>query len=121
MKCIIAGSRTIGDYPLLLKAIERSGFSITEVICGEAIGVDKLGRQWAIANDIPIISMPANWNLHKKAAGPIRNKQMADVADACIALWDGKSPGTRNMIDNMIKQNKPYYLAMTESFENWFE
>ena len=32
-------------------------------------------------------------------AGPLRNEKMARVADALIAFWDGKSRGTKNMID----------------------
>ena len=41
---------------------------------------------------------PADWDKHGKAAGPIRNAEMAEVADALIAFWDGQSRGTANMI-----------------------
>ena len=42
---------------------------------------------------------PADWEHHGKAAGPIRNAEMAEVADALIAFWDGQSRGTKSMID----------------------
>ncbi|WP_197026348.1 hypothetical protein [Polaribacter sp. Hel_I_88] len=47
---------------------------------------------------------PAEWNKFGKAAGPVRNKEMAIYADALIAFWDGKSRGTKNMIQ-LAKQN----------------
>ena len=43
MKTIIAGSRSITDIQLLYDAIRESGFQITEVVCGEARGADRLG------------------------------------------------------------------------------
>ena len=43
---------------------------------------------------------------HDKAAGPIRNRQMAEYADYLIAFWDGESRGTRNMIETMKKLGK---------------
>jgi len=74
-----------------------------------------LGERWARTNGIKIKEMPANWNAHGKAAGPIRNREMATYADAAIIIWDGTSNGSRNMINEMIRKNKPYYIAMTES------
>lgn len=123
MKVIIAGTRykdkvnkiPFNDYKLVIEAIQRSGLEITEVVCGMAIGVDKLGEQWAIANNVSIKEMPANWNTHGKAAGPIRNREMAEYADAAIIIWDGVSSGSRNMINEMIRKKKPYFVAMTES------
>lgn len=123
MKVIIAGTRykdkankiPFDNFKLIVEAVERSGFKITEVVCGMAIGVDKLGEQWAIANNIPVKEMPANWNAHGKAAGPIRNRQMAEYADAAVVVWDGVSDGSRNMINEMIRKKKPYYVALTES------
>ena len=40
-----------------------------------------------------------------RSAGPIRNKQMAEYADTLFAFWDGKSRGTKNMIDLAKKKN----------------
>ena len=62
-------------------------------------GADKLGEQYAKERGFKITRFPANWNKYGKAAGPKRNEQMANYADALIAFWDGKSRGTKNMID----------------------
>jgi hypothetical protein len=115
MKVIIAGSRNVNDYSLVVQAVERSGYSITEVVSGCAVGVDRLGEQWAKANNIPIKEMPADWNRNGKAAGSMRNRDMAEYADAAIVVWDGKSPGSRNMVENMICKKKPYYVALTST------
>lgn len=103
------------NYNLVLEAVARSGYTITEVVSGCATGIDRLGEQWARANNIPIKEMPADWNTHGKSAGPQRNRAMAEYADAAIVVWDGKSHGSRNMIENMIRRKKPYYIAMTST------
>lgn len=97
MKTIIAGSRGFTDYELLKAACEQH--TITTVISGTARGADQLGERYAIEKGIHLTRMPANWNLYGKSAGYRRNMEMADIADQLIAFWDGKSPGTKHMID----------------------
>ena len=97
MKTIIAGSRNL--TPNISKIIQESGFDITEVVCGMARGVDMAGYLWAKQNKIPIQEYPADWLTYGKSAGFLRNKAMADYADALIAIWDGYSKGTKHMID----------------------
>lgn len=115
MKVIIAGSRCIDDYKLVVDTIKSSGYDITEVVSGTAIGPDQLGEQWARYKNIPITEMPANFGKYGKSAGPRRNKEMAEYADAAVIIWDGESRGTRNMIENMIRRNKPYHIGMTSA------
>lgn len=115
MKVIVAGSRNIDDYRLVVETIQRSGYQITEVVSGTAIGPDRHGEQWARANNIPVKEMPAQWTLYGKVAGQYRNKEMAQYADAAVIIWDGESRGTRNMIENMIRQKKPYHIGMTSA------
>lgn len=110
MKTIIAGSRDITEYELVVQAIAESGFVITEIVCGMAKGVDMLGYRYAKDHRIPVKEFPADWNTHGRAAGPIRNKEMALYADALIALWDGVSKGTKNMIDLATKQGLRVYV-----------
>lgn len=116
MRVIIAGSRNITDYELVVQAIKESGFEITQVVCGMARGVDLLGRQYAISNGIQVADFPAQWYQNKvingqmqrvyvNSAGYIRNVLMADNADALIAVRNsGKSDGTDHMI--RIAQSK---------------
>jgi hypothetical protein len=101
MKCVICGSRVIRNYELLKQAILESGFEITEVISGGAIGADSLGERWAEENNIKLTRMPANWGTYGKHAGFIRNREMVRYAapdGSVIALWDGESRGTEHTI-----------------------
>lgn len=110
MKVIIAGSRTITDYNLVVQAIKESGFTITEVVCGLAKGPDTLGEKYAIEHNIPIAYFPADWSGKGRAAGPLRNEQMGDYADALIAVYDGNSRGTKHMIYYSKKKGLLVYV-----------
>ncbi len=113
MKVIIAGSREIKDYPLLLEAIKQSGFEIDEVVSGGAAGVDKLGERYAKENGKKLTVFPADWEAYGKGAGPVRNGEMAfyvGSAGALIALWDGSSRGTKDMIEKATKYGLAYFV-----------
>jgi hypothetical protein len=98
-RTIIAGSRTIEQAALVEDAIAASGFRITEVVSGCAPGADTFGEAWAKKRMIPIRRFPADWRKHGNRAGPIRNEEMARYADQLIAVWDGVSHGTADMIE----------------------
>lgn len=104
MKTIIAGSRGITDYDIVDEAIREANFNITAVVSGTARGVDQLGEEWAKLNNIPIVEYPAEWSTYGKSAGVRRNNLMAENAEALIAIWDGKSRGTKHMIQ--VAKNK---------------
>lgn len=110
MKVIIAGSREGFELADVFEAMEDCEFDVSEVVSGTARGVDRLGEAWANANQIPIKRFPANWDGHGKSAGYVRNAQMAEYADALVALWDGKSKGTKHMIDLANGRDIPVYI-----------
>lgn len=110
MRVIIAGSRDITDYKQVEAAYLSSNIPITEIVSGGARGVDALGEQVAKNFGIPIKVFPADWDKHGKRAGPLRNIQMAEYADGLIAIWDGKSKGTKHMIDQANKQGLVVYI-----------
>jgi len=110
MIVIIAGSRKGISYSDVEEAIASSTFTISEIVSGKANGVDTFGEEYAMKNEIPIKSFPANWSKYGKVAGPVRNQEMAEYADSLIAVWDGKSNGTSNMILNMRKLEKPVHI-----------
>ena len=115
MRTILAGSRSIGDMLKLHEAVRASGFEITEVVCGEARGVDAMGRWWATQNKIPLASFPARWNEEGLRAGFTRNVRMARYADALIALWDGRSHGTAHMISMAVALGLKVYVYLVEA------
>lgn len=103
-KVIIAGGRYFNNYELLQERCDNylsdkiASHNVT-VISGHATGADALGERYAKEHCLNCEQHPADWNKHGCAAGPIRNAEMADIADALIAFWDGKSRGTASMIE----------------------
>jgi hypothetical protein len=120
MKTIIAGCRNIDNEILVWGVIKQSGIRITEVVSGGAKGVDKLGEDWANFIKVPVKLFPAQWDKYGKVAGPMRNEKMAEYADALIAIWDGKSSGTRNMINTAITNRlKIIHIHITGDHNDW--
>lgn len=98
-RIIIAGGRDFYDYDLVKMTMARIGYKPTVIVSGCARGADTLGINWAIDNFTPVDKYPADWDRYGKSAGYKRNVQMAENADMLIAFWDGKSKGTKHMID----------------------
>lgn len=97
MKVIVAGSRGAFDRSFVWYVLQHSPFPIAEIVCGGARGVDTLGKSYGDNNNIPVKTFLAKWNDYGKKAGFIRNKEMAEYADALILIWDGSSPGSALM------------------------
>lgn len=112
MKTIIAGSRKYQDAWVVEAAIASSGFKdqITEVVCGGARGPDQLGAAWALKNGVKTTMFPALWEEHGKSAGYIRNTEMANYADALIAVWDEESRGTAHMVEQALKKGLKVFV-----------
>ena len=75
------------------------------IVSGGARGADSLGEKYSDEEGFDLEVYPAQWDKYGKRAGFRRNEQMAEVADALIAFWDGKSHGTKHMIDIMNNKN----------------
>ena len=107
LKIIIAGSRNFNNEELLFLKCSSiiSKNTVSEIISGNSKGADQLGEKFAIANGISVTKFIPNWQLYGKGAGEIRNIEMAKHANGLIAFWDGKSKGTKNMIDIDKKNN----------------
>ena len=103
-RVIIAGGREYDDYDLLRERCDfylQNKFNEEDVIIvsGHAKGADALGECYAQERGLECEQYPADWEKYGRGAGPIRNEQMANVANALIAFWDGQSRGTANMIN----------------------
>jgi hypothetical protein len=115
-RVIVAGSRGAGSdadtYLLLENKLNSilSKKSVThniEIVSGTAAGADKMGEHYAVVYSHDIKQFPADWTKFGKRAGYIRNEEMAQYADALVALWDGKSRGTKHMIDIANRHGLP--------------
>lgn len=118
MRVVIAGSRGLCCDDLL-REVMTSFTGITEVVSGmEPTGVDAAGVRWAEANGIPVARFPPGWEKFTRRgdghggnpAGMARNEDMAAYGDFLVAIWDGKSPGTRDMIRRMRAKGKPVFI-----------
>ena len=117
MKVIIAGSRSVMDPGQVAVAIHDSRFIVSEVVSGTARGVDRMGEAYAERRGIPVRRFPADWDRFGRAAGMIRNAEMAKYADALVAVWDGRSKGTDNMITTMRSLGKQVHIHIPEPGE----
>lgn len=103
MKILVCGSRSISDVKFIEDTIEAANFHITSVVVGDARGVDTVARKWAEKHGIPYDLHYADWDKFGKSAGFRRNREMAQTGiDGCIAIWDGVSHGTKDMIDVIV-------------------
>jgi hypothetical protein len=120
MRLIIAGSRTLSVTSEFIDQVIKqfqidSETEISQIVSGEAYGIDKAGESWAISHDREIIRFPAEWARHGRPAGILRNRDMAMYADRLLLIWDGKSPGSTNMREQMQKLGKPIYEVILKS------
>ena len=106
MRVIIAGSRSFEDLDLLCNFCDYvlSDLDDIEIVSGTAEGADNLGEEYAKLRGYPIKPFPANWKRYGKAAGPIRNEEMAAYSNMLIVFWDGKRKKKKNMIDTAEKK-----------------
>lgn len=105
-RLIIAGTRTFNDYAMLraycdmklsLKIAEGEQIEIVSGAC--PTGADYLGEKYAAERGFSVRLFPADWQQYGRRAGAVRNRQMAQYGNALIVFWDGKSKGTKIMID----------------------
>lgn len=108
MRTIIAGSRGLGKKSVDA-AMDACPWTPTLILSGTARGVDLAGELWAHEHKLPVERYPADWSTGR-GAGYQRNVLMAEHADALVAIWDGKSSGTKHMID--IARRKGLHLLV---------
>lgn len=107
-RLLITGSRNFGnqgsfDIALMRTALKdarcrlaNAGFDRIVLVHGGARGADQLAAAVGKSMGFVLEPHPAQWNVHGKAAGPIRNKEMVNLgADLMLAFPRGTSRGTR--------------------------
>lgn len=102
MKVAIIGSRslTVPDLGKYLPA------SMTEIVSGGAKGIDSCAKEYALANGVKLTEFLPDYKRYGRGAPLRRNLQIIDYADIVIAFWDGKSKGTKYVIDNCRKRGR---------------
>lgn len=119
MKLIIAGSRNLFANMIEIQGLlDRYKLTPTEIVSGTARGIDKCGEDYARYTNLKLSKFPAEWELHGKATGHIRNSQMAEYANSLLLIWDGQSRGSANMRDQMLRLGKKVFEAIVDD-KSW--
>lgn len=80
---------------------------IQSIVTGGAQGVDSSAIAFARQSGIPITVICPDYDKLDKLAPIIRNRKIVSICDSLIAIWDGKSSGTKNAILLSVKSKKP--------------
>ena len=109
MKVAVVGSRNL--------TINNLGDSLpketTEIVSGGARGIDRCARAYANTHNIRLTEFLPQYEIYGRSAPLKRNLQIIRYADMVLALWDGKSRGTRFVIENCKKENVPIKVFTT--------
>lgn len=104
-RLLVAGSRQINQWSLAAGLIDERLQSIgavdTHLVSGMAPGADTLAVQYARQTYMGLAEFPADWDRLKRPAGHLRNTLMAGYATDALVLWDGASPGTKDMLGKL--------------------
>ena len=101
MKVAIIGSRGLEVDDLEKYLPENT----TEIISGGAKGVDTSARNFAPAHGIKLTEFLPEYDKYGRGAPLKRNITIIEYADVVLAFWDGKSRGTKFVIDNCKNRN----------------
>lgn len=92
----VTGGRDYNDAQCV-ERILSSIFDIGDVLgVGDADGLDKLARQWALARRVQFFEFTAQWSNFGRAAGPMRNRAMLDEMKPTMLI---AFPGGRGTAD----------------------
>ena len=116
-RIVIAGCRDYENFEAAKRFIDICLSNVRKeneiiIVSGGARGADAIGERYAKENGFAVEKYPADWEKYGKSAGPIRNKQMAEISDYVICFWNEKSKGTKSMIDFAKKLNKPVRIKI---------
>lgn len=112
-KVLVCGGRYFEGWLLLKRTLDRLKPRPTLIIHGGARGADLMAKVWAEENDIPSEEYKADWNLHKRAAGPIRNQKMLKEAKPDLVVAFPGERGTAHMV-RISKRAKVEVLEVPE-------
>lgn len=103
MRVAVIGSRTFQDYDFLKDSLKC--IHITEIISGGDTGADQLAEKYATEKEIPLRVIPHTD--HPETLGaPSRTYAIVTMAQIVVAFWDGKSPGTADLLKYARQKDK---------------
>lgn len=106
MKTAVIGSRN-----LMVSDLEKYlPDNTTEIVSGGARGIDSCAKEYAVKNGLILTEFLPEYNKYGRSAPLKRNLLIINYADVVYAFWDGKSKGTKFVIDNCKKQGKKIHI-----------
>ncbi len=79
----------------------------TEIVSGGAKGVDSSAREYALSHGIKLTEFLPEYDKYGRSAPLKRNITIIEHSDVVLAFWDGRSHGTKYVIDNCKKLDVP--------------
>lgn len=107
----IVGSRSISE-PIPEGIIPER---ISLILSGGATGTDRAAREYALRHGILIEEILPAYDLYGKRAPLVRNDIIINRSDKLYIFWDGKSRGTKYVINQCKKKNKPYEVFVLKN------
>lgn len=103
MKVAIVGSRglTVGDLENYMPE------DVIEIVSGGAKGIDTSAREYAMAQGLKLTEFLPEYQKYGRSAPLKRNITILEHADWVLAFWDGKSKGTKFVIEKCKAMNIP--------------
>lgn len=80
---------------------------VTEIVSGGARGVDTCAKNYALLHGLKLTEFLPEYKKYGRGAPLRRNITIIEYSDLVLAFWDGKSRGTKYVIDNCKKRNIP--------------
>ena len=80
---------------------------VTEIVSGGAKGIDTCAKDYALRHGLKLTEFLPEYEKYGRGAPLRRNITIIEYADLVLAFWDGKSRGTKYVIDNCKKRNIP--------------
>jgi len=111
MKVAVIGSRNLIVQDLKHYLPEE----VTEIVSGGAKGVDTSAKEYADAQGIKLTEFLPEYGRYGRGAPLKRNISIVEYADLVLAFWDGKSRGTKFVIDECKKRNKSVRIILMNS------
>lgn len=79
----------------------------TVIVSGGARGIDALAKEYAQRKGLQLVEFPPDYQRFGKSAPLIRNRQIVEYCDCVVAIWDGFSTGTMQVVQLARKMKKP--------------
>jgi hypothetical protein len=93
-----------------------------EIVSGGAPGVDTFAQDAAAEQHRPYTVFYADWDRVGRAAGMIRNTQIANECDALVAFVHGPSKGTMDTVRKAGVAHKPIWvITVDDDLPTWQE